>query len=71
MDLDEYLWRNKILKKDFAKKIGIQAHSLGAVVSKKVTANLVTAINILKATEGQVDIETLVREEDKKLIIHD
>ena len=69
MDLDEYLWRNKIKQKDFCKKVQIRPHTLSLLVQKKHTTKLYIAINIHKATNGQVTYEELLRDEDKALLI--
>lgn len=71
MDLDEYLWRNKILKKDFAEKVGMTPHALSSIVARKVSAKLHTAINIVEATEGQVTYRDLLRPEDASLVKND
>jgi DNA-binding XRE family transcriptional regulator len=69
MDLDEYLWRNKIRQKDFCKKIQIQAHTLSLLVRKKHTPRLSIAINIHTVTKGQVEFKELLRPEDLELLI--
>lgn len=69
MDLDEYLWRNKITRKDFAKKIGMTPHSLSSIVAGKVSAKLYTAINIVEATKGEVSYKDLLRKEDIENLI--
>lgn len=66
MDLDEYLWRNKIKQKDFACKVGIQSHSLSNIVKKKVNPSLYVAMKIVQLTEGQVDYIDLLKEESLK-----
>lgn len=66
MKLDEYLWRNKIKRKDFAKKTNIEPHSLSNIVNGRVSPKLYTAINIVEATEGIVSYRDLLREDDLK-----
>lgn len=65
MELDEYLWRNKIKQWKFAEKIGIMPHSLSRIVQKKVTPKLYVAIKIVEASEGQVTYRDLLRPEDE------
>lgn len=68
MELDEYLWRNKIRQWKFAQKLGIMPHSLSRIVQKKVTPKLYVAVKIVEATEGQVSYRELLRPEDEKLM---
>lgn len=70
MELDEYLWRNKISKKYFAEKVRLAPHTLSNIVFKKVTPNLISALNIVKASEGQVTFEELVKDSDKENLIN-
>ena len=65
MDLDEYLWRNKITQKRFAEIIGMNHNTLCGLIHKKITPTLINALNIVKVTNGDVDIETLVKLKDK------
>ena len=69
MDLDEYLWRNKIKQKDFCEKIKIRAHTLSLLVRKIHTPRLYIAVNIVHATKGEVSYKELLREEDRELIL--
>ena len=64
MQLDEYLWKNKIKQKDFAPLIGLAPHSLSMIVQKKVSPKLYVAINIISKTEGKVTYAELLREKD-------
>ena len=69
MDLDEYLWRNKIKQKDFCEKVQIRPHTLSLLVKKKHTPKLYIAVNIHKATNGQVTYEEMLRDQDRELIL--
>lgn len=68
MDLDEYLWRNRIKQWKFAQKLGIMPHSLSRIVQKKVSPKLYVAVKIVEATDGQVTYRELLRPEDEKLM---
>lgn len=68
MELDEYLWRNKIKQWKFAQKLGILPHSLSRIVQKKVTPKLYVAVKIVEATDGEVSYRELLRPEDAKLL---
>ncbi len=65
MELDYFLFKNKIKHKDFAKKIGVQPHHLSALVHKKVNPNLITAIKIHDCSDGQVSYKEMVRLKDR------
>ncbi len=65
MELDYFLFKYKIKNKDFAKKIGIQPHHLSALIHKKVSPNLITAIKIHDATNKQVSYKEMVRLKDR------
>lgn len=65
MELDYYLYKNKIKHKDFAKKIGLVPHRLSVIVHKRASPNLVTAIKIHEASEGKVSYKELVRMQDR------
>jgi DNA-binding transcriptional regulator YdaS (Cro superfamily) len=54
MTLEKYLKENKILKKDFAKKIGILPSYLSNILSGNRNAGLCLAIRIEDATSGKV-----------------
>jgi len=59
MDLYDYLSKNRIKYKDFAKKIGIGQNHLSSIINKKVKINLSTAMKIHKGTDKQVSFEDL------------
>jgi plasmid maintenance system antidote protein VapI len=65
MELDYYLFKNKMKIKDFAEKIGIFPHNVSRIVNRKVTPHLVIAIKIHKATDGLVSYEEMVGEKDR------
>lgn len=65
MELDFYLFKNKIKHRDFAKTIGITESHLSTLIHKKMNPNILTIIKILEATKGRVSIYELVREKDQ------
>ena len=71
MDLDYYLWSNGITQKEFAKKIGMAPHSLNLIVNKKNAPTLLSAINIHRATKGEVTYEEMLKDSDKGKLIND
>ena len=63
MDLDEYLWRNRITQKRFAERIGIAQKSMNLLVYRKVTPTLSTAIKIIGAAGGHIQYEDLLKKD--------
>lgn len=68
VDLDYYLWKNKIRHKDFAKAVGISLNTLSMIVNKKRTVNLATAIKIHLETKGAVSLYNLLLPEEKEVV---
>lgn len=66
MDLDEYLWRNKISRTDFAAKIGISRSHLQQILSKKRNPSVKLAKKIEEITEEKVTKEEVLFPEDFK-----
>lgn len=65
MDLDEYLWRNKLNAKEFARQCGLSQATILFVKKKRVIPRLDTAMKILQHTNGQVTFEDmLVKDEE-------
>ena len=60
MDLDEYLWTNKIKNKDFAKLINISPEGLSTIKRKKRTPSLATALLIYELSSGKVELKSLL-----------
>ena len=68
VELDFYLWRNKIRHSDFAKQVGISANTLSMIVNKKRPLNLATAIKIHLETKGAVSLYNLLLPEEKEVV---
>lgn len=68
MELDYYLWKKKILHKDFAKNVGIATHTLSVLVNKKSSPTLFTALKIYFETEGAVSLFELLKPEDREIL---
>lgn len=68
MELDYWLFKNKVKHKEFAKKVGIMPHRLSLIVNKKATPSLLTAIAIHEHTNGQVSYKEMVKLEDRKWV---
>jgi DNA-binding transcriptional regulator YdaS (Cro superfamily) len=59
MELDEYLFRNKITKTSFADKIGVHRNYLHQILRKERAPSPQLAIKIEKETNGAVTKEQL------------
>jgi len=64
MKIDDYLYFNKIGKKEFAKSIGISYATFYRILKGHETT-LSTAKLIVDATKGQVSYEDLIKLEKK------
>ena len=65
VDLELYLFKNKIQRKVFAKSVGISESHMSSLVHKKVNPNILTAIKIIDCSEKQVTLKELVRMKDR------
>ncbi len=66
MDLETYLWKNRITQKDFAKKSGVKRTTIGAYISKYRRPSGTAACKIYEATDGEVSYEELFFTADVK-----
>jgi len=64
MQLDYYLWKNKIKKQDFAAEIGVTPGNLIQIENKKVTPKTNMALKIMIASKGKVMPSDLLKEKD-------
>lgn len=64
VDLDYYLWRNKIQVKDFAKKINISTSQLSNIRHKKITPNLKTAMRIRQESNNEIPYDEMLATKD-------
>ncbi len=69
MDLDYYLWKNKITQRVFGKVIDMSESSLSHVVSRKGTPRLLTAMKIVQATKGDVTFVELLSDGDREKLL--
>jgi len=66
MDLDEYLWRNKMSQRVFAEKVDVNSVTIFNLKNFKVIPNLLTAMKIFKFTDGQVTFHEMVSPVERK-----
>ncbi len=64
IDLDYYLWKNKIAVKDFAKRIKVCPNQLSAIRNKRVTPKLKTAMKIHKESKQQIPYIEMLATQD-------
>jgi len=64
IDLDYYLWRNKILVKDFAKRINVSSSQLSIIRHRKMTPNLRLAMKIHKESNEQIAFSEMIALKD-------
>lgn len=63
MDLDEYLWKMRLKKKEFCRLVGTEPTNLYYITKRKHTPNLGLALRINYATSGEVTMEDLLTKE--------
>lgn len=64
MELDYYLFKNKIKHKDFAEEIEVAPSTVTALAEKRFNPKLVIAMRIMLATKGKVMPIDLLKEKD-------
>jgi len=64
MSLDEYLWRNKISRTDFAKLLGVSRSHLQQILSGNRNASIKLAKKIEEVTQGKVSKEEMLFPEE-------
>ena len=69
MQVDEYLFRNKITKKSFAKRLGISQSMMCALAQRKHTPTLMLAIKIIKESQAAVHLVDLLKDADREKLI--
>mgnify|MGYP001602932077 CR=1 FL=1 len=66
MDLYQWLWKNRVKKGEFAKKLGISPQSLSTLIYKKYSPALRVATGINKLSNGEVTMEDMLTDNDRK-----
>jgi plasmid maintenance system antidote protein VapI len=64
VDLEEYLFRNRIKKSHFAKDLGIAPGHFYAILAKRRRPSVNLALKIAKMTGGKVSKEEILFPED-------
>jgi len=66
VELDYYFFKSRRLQKEFAKSIGIGAHTISAIINKHKTPSLYTALAIHFESEGKVSLFSLLKDAEKE-----
>lgn len=67
MDLEEYLYKNKIMVRSFAKLTGTHEQTISVLKHKKKGTTLLLSLIIRDASKGEIEIETLLSPRSKKV----
>lgn len=60
MDLDEWVWRNRVTLRDISEGTGIHVNTLSSVKLKKIVPRLDVAVKIHMFTNGEVPYEEMM-----------
>lgn len=66
MDLNYWLFRNKIKKSKMAEDMGMHVQTIFLVISGRSTPSLFTALAIEKYTKGEVTLFDILSSKDKE-----
>lgn len=66
MELDYYLFKSKQKQKDFAQRCGVGVSQLSAIVNRRKTPSLYTAMKIYFASDEQVDLFSMLEDRQKE-----
>ena len=61
MTLRQWLEAQNLLQKEFARQTGICEPTISRIVNGRIMANLADAARIIRATNGAVPLESLIR----------
>jgi plasmid maintenance system antidote protein VapI len=64
MEMDEWIWRNRVTKKEIAKACDIPYVTLQYLTTKKFSITLENATKIVSYTGGQVTYEDLLQPQE-------
>lgn len=60
MDLDEYLWRNKITLDKCKKEVGLSQAALCSLKRRKTSPSLLSALKLVEFSKGKIKLEELL-----------
>lgn len=67
MKLRQYIENEKITQAEFARRIGFARHNVNKIILEKGQPNLLCAYRIFVATGGQVTMEDLLLDKERKI----
>ena len=65
MDIDEYIWRNRISCRQFARDLDMGSAALNRLKNFKQYPTLATALKVVKHTKGEITIRELIHPDDR------
>lgn len=68
MDLYEYCWRKKLSLADCHRATKINKATLSNIYRRKATPNLLTALKIHSWSQGEIEIYSLLSQDDETFI---
>lgn len=68
MDLEHYLYKYKIDRREYANRIKISYSALSNILQGRVSPSLTVAINIVNESHGEITFVELVKRADRKKI---
>lgn len=66
MELDEWLWKNRIKRIRMARDLGLHTNTIFTAARRIRTPSLFTALAIEKYTDGQVQLTELLSHKDQE-----
>lgn len=64
MDIDTFLWQKRMTMREFAIMVGVTEVSIQKYKQRKNSPNLLIALKIVKASEGEITLHELLKKED-------
>jgi hypothetical protein len=68
MEVNEWIWRNRVTRKEIAKACGMPYVTFQYLITKKCSIGLENATKIVNYTSGQVTYEDLLQPEEIEAI---
>lgn len=68
MELDEWLWKNRITQKQVALETGIPMMTIGQIKRKMFVPNLITALKLQEYTKGEIELFEMIPDKRREEI---
>lgn len=69
MDIDTYLWQARRTQESLAEEVGITPASILKYKQRRITPNLYTALKLVAASNGQIDLQKLLKQEEEEHLL--